>query len=117
MSIEITNEKAMQSYLSNFFKQKKWYYYKLPDTWFSYKPYDAFLATPSWDYHIEQKVLPKDWADIFKSLRPQQRGNLDLLSKLNRNALVIVWYKKEQYIKVYKYTDLNNWTLFEEYNF
>lgn len=115
-STNFKNEKELQARTNKYFRNKWFFIYKISDSWLWYKPYDIIMRSEKWDYHIEQKVMNSTRCDVYKALRPHQRWNLWLIEKLWWNAIVMVFYKKEKSILIYRYNDLKTWIDFSDFS-
>lgn len=92
-----------------------WWLWELHDRWFwkkkwsdasqDRKPYDCNIATTSWDYYCEIKVIEKDEFH-FWMFRPNQIKALEDLTKLWRKAIVVIYSIEANNYLVFLYKDL-----------
>lgn len=106
-------EKELQAYITKLFQEDIYMgncvYRKLPDTGYDLKPYDFLASTAKGDFHCEAKCLLNMKHDIMWKMKPQQRANLRALSKLWRQARIIVYYKQEDCIIAYTFNQVDSW--------
>ena len=100
-------EREFQQGFGRWCKKNGRFYHKISDQSMGMKPYDCIVTNVSGTYHIELKIANTKKTSIGRLLRPQQIGNLELISKLGGNPYVLVYYKKDYDICMYHIDDLN----------
>ena len=101
------NEKEFQKDYVRELKDEWYWVYKLPDIWYTLKPFDIVAVKDGIVYWIELKYWNVDEYDkIYKMLRPNQVGWLKHLQEHWGKSL-IVWRDKKteqvfQYDFIYK---------------
>jgi len=100
----ISTEKEFQTALHHFAKKQWRRFYKIPDEWFSLKPFDCIIAIPNKTIYCELKIANTSKTNPLKLLREHQFANLQHLTKLWHLTIVLVYLKKD---KQYKFTLYN----------
>ena len=113
---ELKNIKCPEKWFLTESKFTTWWLWELKKKWFwkkkwsdmsqERKPYDCNIATPFGDYYVEVKIIRK-WDNFsFDQFEPNQIKALEDLTKLWRNAIVVIYSIKENSYKVILYKDL-----------
>ena len=118
MAFEFKNsyksEKDFQTDYIKWLKENGFWVYKLPDIWFTLKPFDI-IAVRDWEASaIELKYWRVDTYDkIYKMLRPNQIGWLLHFKEHWGNSLIVWWDTKENdtYLHEFIYFDDYEWAL------
>jgi len=98
-------EKEFTTDWANRLKKKWFFWFKISDMDIRLKPLDWLIATPFWDYYCEIKIIKSDEFS-FSMFQPNQIKALEHLTKLWRNAIVVIYSKQVNSYLVYKYEDL-----------
>jgi len=69
------------------------------------KPYDCDIATEIASYHTEIKLIKKD-SFTLSQLRPNQIKALEHLTKLGRNAIVVIYSIEKNSYLIFEYKEL-----------
>ncbi len=99
-------EKEFQTWLGAKLTAAGWFYYKLPDTGFDYKPYDFdAVSLTGKHYHVECKAV-EGTTCAFAAFRPQQVTCLRKIASLDpESAWCIVYSKQLNKFKAFKWAD------------
>ena len=99
-------EKEFQSWLGARLEADGWFYYKLPDTGFDYKPFDFIALSPSGQAHYcEAKITDGDTI-VRSKFRNQQVTSLRKIAGLDpESAWGIVYSRSRNEFAAFKWTD------------
>ncbi len=100
------DEKTFVSFVGSHLKELGCFWYKMPDTGYDRKPYDAFFVSPDGEtYHLEAKVLKKDSLPA-SDFQDQQRHCLNEVAKRNPDSAVVAAYSKSRNkMRIFRWTD------------
>lgn len=100
-------EKEFQNEIWKLWKERWWWYYKLTDASFWYKPFDCMVASNKWLFCCELKVVT--WYTFnLSAIRDNQYTALKKLWELKQNPLIIVYSKKANDYVILTFDDLLN---------
>lgn len=99
-------EKEFQTWLGSKLNDAGWFYYKLPDTGFDYKPYDFDAVSLTGKHYCCECKMIESTTIPLTAFRPQQITCLRKISKLDaESAWVIVYSKQLNKFRAFKWAD------------
>jgi len=110
--IEYSSEAKFQTALLKHLKEQNSWWYKLPDTGFSLKPFDMFYledGVPFWmELKLFKKAELKTYEQIYKELRPNQIWWLYNFQQAWGQALLVGYCNVTKQTKTFKFRYLED---------